>query len=173
MKYNPKIHHRQSVRLRTFDYSQSGLYFITICTLQRQMLFGEISNGDMHCNDLGKLVHQHWLFIPAHYPGTQLHDFIVMPNHLHGIVQLVGAQFIAPELNQSAINHTPTVGNIVRGFKARLTCMAHRMGIMPAARIWQRNYHEHIIRNEMSYRAIVNYVRTNPQRWVDDIYCSI
>lgn len=172
MKYNPKIHHRQSVRLRNFDYSQSGLYFITICTVQRQMLFGEISNGEMQCNDLGKLVNQHWQFIPDHYPGTQLHDFIIMPNHLHGIIQLVGAQFIAPELNQGAINRAPTVGNIVRGFKAKLTYAAHHMGIMPGASIWQRNYHEHIIRNEMSYQVTANYVRTNPQRWIEDIYSS-
>lgn len=151
--------------------------------MQRQMLFGEISNGEMCLNDLGQLVHKQWQSIPNHFLNTQLHDFIVMPNHLHGIIQLVGAQFIAPEfiapefvapeLNQGAINRAPTIGNIVRGFKARLTYAVHRLGIMPATPIWQRNYHEHIIRNEMSYQMIANYVRTNPQCWPEDIYSSV
>ncbi len=182
MSYNPQVHHRQSIRLRKFNYAQPGFYFITICTAQRQMLFGHIADAEMHLNDLGRLAHQHWQMLPNHYPNLHLHDFIIMPNHMHGIIQLVGAQFIAPKnqkeinqgaINQGAINRAPTVGDIVRGFKARVTYTAHVQGILLGAPAWQRNYHEHVIRDEMTYRKIADYVRTNPQRWLADIYHAV
>ena len=163
MSYNPKVHHRQSIRLRSYDYSQPGWYFITICTYERRMIFGDI-------------VEKYWREIISSYHQVNLHDFVIMPNHLHGIIQLVGAQFIAPnldiapELNQGAINRAPTVGEIVRGFKARCTWAINKNIDMHGVPVWQRNYHEHIIRSQDAYLAITEYVRTNPQRWQEDTY---
>lgn len=91
MSYNPNIHHRKSIRLKGYDYSQAGLYFITICCQDRAHLFGEIENGEMILNEYGKIANQCWLEIPNHFPNAILHEHIIMPNHIHGIVELVGA----------------------------------------------------------------------------------
>src|ERR1700722_13511603 len=89
-KYNPAIHHRKSIRLKGYDYSQNGLYFITICTYNRECLFGEIINKKMILNDAGKIANECWLKIPEHFPGAILHEHVIMPNHLHGIIELAG-----------------------------------------------------------------------------------
>ncbi|MBN2730593.1 MAG: hypothetical protein JXR53_15320 [Bacteroidales bacterium] len=88
MNYNPKIHHRRSIRLQGYDYSQAGAYFITVCTSKRECLFGEILNGEMHVNPYGKIVDQCWLDLPNHYENVQLGEHVVMPNHFHGIVMI-------------------------------------------------------------------------------------
>ena len=97
MSYNPNIHHRKSIRLKGYDYSQAGLYFITICCQDRAHLFGEIENGEMILNEYGKIANQCWLEIPNHFPNAILHEHIIMPNHIHGIVELVGANQYSPE----------------------------------------------------------------------------
>jgi REP element-mobilizing transposase RayT len=89
MPYNPQIHHRRSIRLKGYDYSQAGLYFITICTQNRECLFGEIRSPEMILNDAGNIANECWLVIPNHFPNVVLHEFIVMPNHIHGIVEYV------------------------------------------------------------------------------------
>jgi REP element-mobilizing transposase RayT len=89
MIYNPTIHHRRSIRLKGYDYSQAGLYYITICTQNRQNLFGEINVGQMKLNDAGLMVATIWNEIPEHYSGFGVHEFIVMPNHIHGIIEIV------------------------------------------------------------------------------------
>lgn len=187
MSYNPKVHHRQSIRLRSYDYSQPGWYFITICTYERRMIFGDIVDGQMILNGTGKIVEKYWREIASSYHQINLHDFVIMPNHLHGIIQIVGAQFIAPNLdvapnsdvaselnkgaiNKGAINRAPTVGEIVRGFKARCSWAINKNIDMCGVPVWQRNYHEHIIRSQEAYSAITEYVRTNPQRWQEDRY---
>jgi len=91
MKYDPAIHHRRSIRLQGYDYSQAGAYFATICTQNRECLFGEIVNGEMWLNDAGKMIQAVWDEIPAYYLGIDIDSFIVMPNHIHGIVVIVGA----------------------------------------------------------------------------------
>lgn len=88
MKYNPQIHHRRSTRLKGYDFSQAGLYFITICCHNRQCFFGHIENGKMFLNEIGKIANECWLGIPQHYPNAVLHEHIVMPNHFHGIIEL-------------------------------------------------------------------------------------
>ena len=96
-KYNPEKHHRRSMRLQGYDYSQAGLYFITICTHNRECLFGDIANGEMIWNDMGKIANEYWLEIPNHFPNAVLHEHIVMPNHTHGIIELtdsVGASHV-------------------------------------------------------------------------------
>lgn len=126
MTYNPNVHHRKSIRLKGYDYSQAGLYFITICCHQRNHLFGHIAVGANHhspnhspnhhspgrspnhspnacnpparmeLNDAGKIAEQCWLAIPDHFPNVQLHEYIIMPNHIHGIIEIVGAKNISP-----------------------------------------------------------------------------
>ena len=91
MKYNPDIHHRRSIRLRGYDYSLNGMYFVTICTQGRLRLFGDIADGEMKLNDAGRMVRATWDEIPAHYFGVEIDQFTVMPNHIHGIIKIVGA----------------------------------------------------------------------------------
>ncbi|WP_242632684.1 transposase [Thiothrix fructosivorans] len=86
--YNPDLHHRHSIRLHGYDYSQNGLYFVTICTHNRECLFGDIRDGEMHPNDAGKMIQRVWDEIPNHYPGIGIEHFVVMPNHIHGIITL-------------------------------------------------------------------------------------
>ncbi|MDR1346388.1 MAG: transposase [Bacteroidales bacterium] len=184
MPYNPNIHHRRSIRLKDYDYSQAGLYFITICCQDKICRFGKIENGEMILNDWGEIARQCWLAIPQHFPNTILHEYVVMPNHVHGIIELVGAKFFSPlspsispsetispkscnNDNSRAKNFSPlpgtsrTIGSIIRGFKIGIT---KQLGFS----IWQRNYYEHIIRNEQSYQNIAGYIIHNPEKWRDD-----
>jgi putative transposase len=133
-------------------------------------LFGEVVNGAIKINDAGRLVQSAWGEIPVRFSNLEIDEFIVMPNHIHGIL-LVGAQFIAPSsvrhdrrnAKQGAINHAPTLGEIVRSFKAASTRMVRRTVRSDFA--WQRNYYEHIIRNDESLYRIRHYIQDNPSRW--------
>jgi putative transposase len=179
MKYNPEIHRRHSVRLKEYDYSRAGLYFITICTQNRLFLFGKIENGEMLLNDAGKNTNECWLQIPEHFPQIKLHGHIIMPNHIHGIIEItkittVGAKHFSPSPNRanvdSPLRQSPsqTIGSVVRGFKIGVTKWFHVNTDIQT--IWQRNYYEHIIRDDKSYHKISEYIQTNPLKWLDDIY---
>jgi len=177
MKYNPDIHHRRSIRLKGYDYSQAGFYFITICTQNRLCLFGEIENGEMVLNDAGWMVNQFWNEIPNHYLHGKLHEYVVMPNHVHGIIEItanpganVGANNYSPLRQQSFRPNgtSKTIGSIVRGFKIGVTKWFR--GNTDIHTVWQRNYYEHIIRDETSYDQISEYIQTNALKWQDDKY---
>ncbi len=188
MKYNPGIHHRRSIRLKGYDYSKEGLYFITICTHNRLCLFGEIENGEMILNDAGWTMEKYWLEIPKHYPNVVLHEHVVMPNHVHGIIEIesnVGVQNLEPLLEplQPVHDHEPlqqhpqnkfqqiiprSIGSIVRGCKIGMTKWFRKN--TDIYRVWQRNYYEHVIRDEKSYDHISEYIQTNPLQWQDDKY---
>jgi REP element-mobilizing transposase RayT len=174
MTYNPNIHHRKSIRLPGYDYSQAGAYFITICTYNRLSLFGEIINGEMFLNAAGMTAQQCWNAIPEHFPVVELGEFVVMPNHVHGIIHItqnVGAKnFLPLRANNYSPQHgtSKTIGSMVRGFKIGVTkWFRHNTDIQT---VWQRNYHEHIIRNEESYLKIADYIQANPLRWQEDRY---
>ncbi len=163
MTYNPDIHHRRSIRLSEYDYSQAGAYFVTICTQNKECLFGNVVNGTMQLNDMGIVARQCWNAIPQHFPNVLLDEFIVMPNHIHGIVILnVGAKNISPLQHGTSM----TIGSVIRGFKigvtkwARANCACHTP--------WQRNYYEHIIRNEHELHKIREYIINNPLNWEQD-----
>ncbi len=94
MKYDPAIHKRRSIRLTGYDYSQSGLYFITNCVLNRDLLFGKIENGEMILNAAGRMIQTEWEKLPQRFTNFQLHEFVVMPNHFHGILEIVGATLV-------------------------------------------------------------------------------
>ncbi len=182
MPYNPYIHHRRSLRLQGYDYSQAGWYFITICSHNREFLFGDIIDGEMKLNDAGKIADECWIEIPKHFPNAILHDYVVMPNHIHGIVELtggnnVGAEDLLPP--QENIEYVPkqnafqkmiprSIGSIVKGFKIGVTKWFRYERVenfQPQQTVWQRNYHEHIIRNEQSYHKISEYIINNPRNW--------
>ena len=167
MKYDPARHRRRSIRLRGYDYSQAGAYFVTIVTRNRECLFGEVVEDLMRLNDAGRMVAQCWHELAAHFPHLELDEFVVMPNHVHGIIT-VGAPFMAPygpgAINQGAINRAPTgLGEIVRSFKAVATRRIRQAGVLAFA--WQRNYYEHIIRDEASLNRIREYIANNPLQW--------
>ncbi|MFZ2172273.1 MAG: transposase [Methylococcaceae bacterium] len=170
MKFNPGIHRRKSIRLKNYDYSQAGLYFITICTHERLPLFGEIVNGEMILNEAGRTAENCWRAIPDHFPDVTADEFIVMPNHVHGIITItVGANNMVRANNYLPQHGTSkTIGSIVRGFKIGVTQWFRSNTDIDV--VWQHNYYEHIIRNETAYMKIVEYIQTNPQRWLDDTY---
>jgi REP element-mobilizing transposase RayT len=165
-RYNPEKHHRRSIRLPEFDYKQAGAYFVTICTQNRESLFGEAVDGEIQLNDAGRLVEASWQDLTSRFADISLDVFVVMPNHIHGII-LVGAQFIAPsaapDKNQGAMNRAPTLGQIVRAYKASSTRLIRSRANANFA--WQRNYYEHVIRNEESFNGIRQYILDNPFRW--------
>lgn len=179
--YNPAIHHRRSIRLKGYDYAQEGFYFITICCHDRARLFGEITNNKMILNECGKIAENCWLEIPNHFPNVELHEHIIMPNHIHGIIEIkfksnfptdfptVGANDYSPlRLGNRILPRSPskTIGSIVRGFKIGVTkWMRQNTNVHD---VWQRNYYDNIIRNEQSYQRISNYIRNNPKNWKED-----
>ena len=204
--YNPNIHHRRSIRLKGYDYSQAGLYFVTICVNNRKCLFGEIvgvqnfepirlpnesvsSDGiqnfeprpryQMILNDAGKTAGECWLEIPKHFQNAVLHEYIIMPNHIHGIIELiqtvsspnestspVGVQNFEPQRNQFQKIIPHSIGSIIRGYKIGVTkWFRHNSDI---ENVWQRNYYEHIIHDETSHQRIADYIQNNPQSWDND-----
>ena len=284
-RYNPNTHHRKSIRLKGYDYSQSGLYFVTICCYNKECMFGEIKNEQMYLNLAGKVAEKCWLDIPAHFPHVILHEHVIMPNHIHGIIELdtsviaknhlpenpvgaknlspssivedivgaknllpdskeennvgaknlspdsteennVGSKYLSPvlmiehispeitdkinvgstnvstnkndeienkeknvstekkdEIDNRAKNISPlhdgnnnlpfrspsnTLGSIIRGFKIGVTkWMRQNTEIYD---VWQRNYHEHIIRNQKSRELISDYIKNNPSKWSEDTF---
>ncbi len=182
-------HNRQSIRLQGYDYARAGAYFITVVAHDRTCLFGEIVNGEMRINECGERTQQCWLEIPNHFPQTQLDEFVIMPDHIHGIIiindfPIVGAKNFSPLPFESSSrscqssprpNITPfrspsqTIGSIVRGFKIGVTKWIHQIemvkNISPQPNVWQRNYYEHIIRNDDELHRIRDYIRNNPPNW--------
>lgn len=168
-EYNPEKHHRRSIRLKEFDYKQSGAYFVTICTQNRKCLFGKAADGGIQLSDSGRTVQRTWQELPSRFSNISLDAFVVMPNHIHGIIQAT-AQSIAPseaqDKNQGAINRAPTLGEIVRAYKASSTRLIRSTANANFA--WQRNYYEHVIRDEDSLNRIRRYILENPERWAID-----
>jgi putative transposase len=239
-KYNPNIHHRRSIRLKGYDYSQAGLYYITICCYNRICRFGQIENGEMILNDAGKIAYDEWIDLSIRFPNFELDVFQIMPNHMHAIILLtdipapVGAGFtpaqnndmaqcidMAPNdkgapyndmapydtgapYNDIAQNNeivpnndmatddniaknddiaknqihfnsthiiTPTIFDIIGAYKSLVSngCLdIYKSHNKFMGKLWQRNYYEHIIRDEKSYFNISNYIIKNPENWGND-----
>jgi REP element-mobilizing transposase RayT len=174
------------IRLQNYDYSQPGAYFITICTHKRECLFGKIieTNGirNLVLNRFGKIIRDEWLRTPAIRHEILLDEFIVMPNHFHAIIIItndVGAYGHTPlqtQIRTFLQSYTPlqpttlrspskTVGALVRGFKSTITRDINQMRHTPYAPIWQRNYYEHVIRNDEELNRIREYIQYNPTQW--------
>ncbi|MEW6686632.1 MAG: transposase [Candidatus Edwardsbacteria bacterium] len=181
MTYNPEKHHRHSIRFKGYDYSQTGAYFVTICTQNRKCLFGAIVNGKIALNELGGVIEKIWKEIPLYYSGIDIDEFVVMPNHIHGIILIVGADPCVCPIKSNDIGRTqgfaPTeklsLSNVVQRFKS-LTTKKYIDGIKQNnwqtfnKRLWQRNYYEHIIRNEDELNRIRKYIQINLLKWQFD-----
>jgi putative transposase len=183
-KYNPKIHHRRSIRLKGYDYSQAGLYFITICCQDRACMYGEISNGQLKLNDAGKMVEKWYYELENKFPDVKCHAMIVMPNHFHCILENVGAIGADTQVspyrtglppNGDSDRDEPTcssLSHVVQWFKT-MTTNEYIRGVKNSnwqpfrGKLWQRNYYEHIIRNDQSYHRISKYIIDNPAKWMD------
>ena len=153
---------RKPMRLKGYDYSENGFYFITICTKGRECLFGDVVDGTMLLNECGDIAEKEVLNIPTHYIDIEIHYFVVMPNHVHIIIALVGKKSVQAGAASGAPTATQfTLGNIVRGYKSGVS---RRIGHS----IWQRNFYDHIIRDEDTYLRISTYIENNPKTWEED-----
>ncbi len=201
-KFNPKIHRRRSVRLKDYDYSQAGAYFVTICTQERECLFGEVLNGEMRLSIAGKMICNIWKEMSQRFSNIKLDIFTVMPNHFHGIIFIEGRgepcvrpknvggtqdigvaknifdskNIVDCPRNQGEHKVRPygtmpeTVGRFIQAYKSITThqyALGVRNGIYKPfpGKLWQRNYHEHVIRNDQSLKNIREYILNNPLEW--------
>ncbi len=216
MRFDPEKHHRKTIRMQGYDYSQPGAYFVTIVTQGRACLFGEIVGGEMRLNEIGEMIAEEWDALRERFPQIVPDVFIVMPNHIHGIIvitdhlpdslvsratisgattrvaptspgaTIVGAGLVpapdksglvpAPDGATTRVAPTrgaPTVGDMVGAFKSRTT-VRYIEGVKTRGwppfhrRLWQRNYYEHIIRNEDALQQIRQYILDNPANWEND-----
>lgn len=158
MKY--RFHHRRSIRLRGYDYSQPGAYFITICTYRREML--------LQTATVQELVQWAWLDIPRRFDSVALDEFVIMPNHVHGIVVMEADADADQGAPRRAPTRRPTLGAIVLAFKSVSAIAANVVLGRVGAPFWQRNYYEHIVRDEDELDAIRQYIRNNPLKWDED-----
>ena len=190
MTYNPDIHHRHSIRLKDYDYSRAGAYFVTLCAWQRECLFGEIANGEMVLNDFGRVVRGEWEKTPRMRITVELDVYSIMPNHFHAIFFIhdipVGAHCMRPE-SDAMIQRQPqahlqmrahvsaplrrqscSIGSIVAGFKSASTKRINIIRNNPGSPVWQRNYYERVIRDDNELVRAREYIVSNPLKWALD-----
>jgi len=207
-RYNPEIHNRRSIRLQGYDYSTTGAYFVTICIQNRECLFGEIPLShtcpEIELNEAGQMIQRVWDEIPEHYPGINTDGFVIMPNHIHGIITVGDGPRACPDdsnaipiknrdfhndvvgcngekghprggapTNEYNDNLVLSLSDVVHRFKT-LTTKRYADGVKKSGwqpfpgKLWQRNFWEHIIRNEKEEKRIKEYIRNNPAQWESD-----
>ena len=175
MQYNPENHQRRSTRLKGFDYSQPGAYFITICTYHHACIFGENIGNKIILNESGKIAEREWSKTSRIRDNIQLDVYIIMPDHLHGIIYITdvcaGAYCIVPlqqhhyqteQFGKFTRNSIPT---IIKLFKSTVTRQINQLRKIPGFPVWQRNYFDHVIRNEQELYRIRRYIMNNPVNW--------
>jgi putative transposase len=201
MNHKPERYHRRSIRLKGYDYAQAGAYFVSLVSQCRDCLFGEVVDGKARLNDAGRMVQLIWDEIPANYPGVKIDAFIIMPNHIHGIIKLAGPdpcaspvsmvfgrqqregqpRGVAPTIPPQNCNPNKnsayvtglSLSDVVHRFKT-MTTRQYAYGVKEKSwppfreRLWQRNYHEHIIRSEAALERIRQYIQDNPTQWLFD-----
>lgn len=185
VKYDPNKHHRRSTRLRNYDYATPGAYFITICTHKRECLFGEIVDGLMHLNPIGSSIHTCWLALPCYFQQLTLDNFVIMPNHLHGILWLGSdtgrGEAFGHNISDNSSNLSPnasplqpcgtqsgSIGAMIQTFKSISTRRLNQLRGTTGKTVWQRNYYDRIIRDETSLQQIRQYIDNNPLSWQQD-----
>jgi len=160
---------RRPIRLPEYDYTQAGAYFITLCTYKRKFLFGNVVDSEMRLNQAGQLVLAEWLALPRHYPHVSLDVFVVMPNHVHGIVILLHPQDVRTTAGAGSISiRMHGLSEIVRALKTFSARRINASRSTSGTPLWQRGYYEHIIRTEESLNRIREYVVNNPIQWEYD-----
>ena len=193
IQFDPQKHHRRSIRLKGYDYSKEGFYFITICCEDKAKIFGEIIDGKMILNDFGRIANEEWLNTGNIRQNCKLHAHIIMPDHIHGIIEIL---FSENSNNQIGAFKSPshTIGAFIRGFKiatikrikdfillrsgeSEFASVTGELLFAPTEfaptdiikklnfKIWQRNYYEIIIRDELAYLNIARYIRNNPANY--------
>jgi len=181
---------RRSIRLRGYNYSLPGAYFVTVCAYRKQMLFGEIISGQMRMSHVGRVVETRWLSLPDHFDYVTLDEFVIMPNHFHAIAMVlgddidrtidgsdryvddvVGARHASPGDDACVVPTGPrprSLAALIGSFKSAVTKQVHEAGYGLGSPVWQRNYYEHIVRDEASLNRIREYISANPVRWEFD-----
>jgi REP element-mobilizing transposase RayT len=183
MTFNPDIHRRRSIRLKAHDYSSAGAYYVTVCAQNRECVFGNIMDMEMKLNDAGRMVQGVWNELSGHYPGVKTDSFVIMPNHIHGIIVLTSTTVGAGP--RACPNHgtqngqprkvAPTISlpDVMYGFKS-MTTTHYRYGVAKHGwppfhqRLWQRNYYERVIRDDAEIHRVREYITGNPARWFED-----
>lgn len=160
-------HRRKAIRLRGYDYSQAGEYFVTICAKDREQIFGRIDADRMVLNGFGEIVASCWRDLPNHYACVQTDEFVVMPNHVHGILVITESNLVGEGSEPSPTRRYP-LSEIVRSFKTFSARRINELRRTPGLSVWQRNYFEHIIRDDRSLERIREYIASNPERWQED-----
>jgi len=181
LEYDPEIHHRRSTRLSRYDYSGRGAYFVTICTHQKKHMFGEVVEGEMKPSEYGKIITLYWKDLSRRYPIVELDEFVLMPNHIHGIIRIVGAEPVGAihelprQKSARAIHESPLqkrrkmlLPKIIGYFKMNTAKRINETRNTPALAVWQRNYYEHVVRNDDELNKTRDYIVTNPLRWQTD-----
>jgi REP element-mobilizing transposase RayT len=167
VKFDPQMHHRRSIRLKDYDYSQPGAYFVTMVTWQRRVLFGDVVDGEMVLNEFGKIVSEKWQWLEIQYDYIELGAWVVMPNHFHGIL-------IIHENRGGGSRSAPTpikrksLGGLIGAFKTVSTKQINMIRNTEGQPLWQRNYYEHIIRDETDLQNKTDYIEANPLLWEKD-----
>ena len=169
----PKEPHRRSIRLKEYDYDQPGAYFVTICTHRRECLLGDVVEGNILLNKQGKIVEEQWRISVNIRREIELDEFVVMPNHVHAIVAIrdhhpVGATGRSPLHPKHRTLPPKSLGSFIAGFKSSVTKHINLLRATPGAPVWQRNYYEHVIRNEIDLEETREYIQNNPWKWPED-----
>lgn len=168
MKDNADILQRHSIRLKGYDYSQNGAYFVTVCTFEKKCLLGNVINGQILLNEFGIIVKHEWLKTGELHENVVLDEYIVMPNHFHCIILIEGTARRAPTIERyghPTVNSLPT---IIRSFKSAVTKQIHQILQTSIQPVWQRNYYEHTIRDENDLNMIREYIINNQLKWEFD-----
>ena len=169
MNSKSNLPQRRATRLRDYDYSQPGAYFVTICVQYRKCLFGTIIDGKMQLNEIGQIVVECWNRIPQHFPSVELGQSVIMPNHMHGIIAwgITETRTPPPRENRNRRGEVPSpaLGKIIAYFKYQSTKHTNQHHNMAGTRIWQRNYHDHIIRDDTDLQRLRQYIQDNPMKW--------
>lgn len=188
--FDPNIHHRRSIRLQDYDYRDSGAYFITICTFGRESSLASIGDGEIILFPFGRIVEQCWLELPKRFSNVSLDAFVIMPNHLHGIIVIESegrgkasahqrcTQTLNPGAGALPKTFRPrsisgSLASIIQAFKSTASRRIRRAQNNEGAPFWQRNYYEHVIRNEKSLDEIREYIESNPWNWHLDEYLPL
>ncbi len=169
MTYDSDIHHRRSIRLKNYDYSQNGAYFITLCTHERKCLFGMINDNQVILNEAGIVVQEEWIKSFKIRQELAMDEYVIMPNHFHAIVFILNSKTKQRDLSIKINGHgNKSIGSLVAGFKSAVTKRINGLSHFSGDLIWQRNYHEHIIRHDKALEKLRAYTINNPFTWKKD-----
>lgn len=179
MPYNPAVHNRHSIRLPGYDYTRPGAYFLTILAHKKEHLFGNVIKGVVQLSPVGEIVQEQWQKIPTHFPDVLLDAFVIMPNHIHGILVItegaasmgkgkafdLGSSHKSNALPIRLGSQPGSIPAVLQNFKSITSRKINKLLNSPRSTIWHRNYYEYIIRDEEDFSRIQEYILENPMKW--------